>query len=213
MPSNLTWYVVMPQGKGVEVSRNLKLLLETRETIPVLCYISQHPKSSPTKAIAEMRIGLKTWYAAVRSLEDLGLVAGVRPLGGKKVRYFALTREGNEAMTALTSISLILAGSKGSMKADLQTTDKERESDRAGLLLCQLLLHAEREADREEILALIATAKACRRPIEAKLGAALLSFISGDPRVALSRIEEGLGGAASLQPPIAYFKFRSRLAF
>lgn len=190
----------------MERTQNLKLLLEVRETIPVLDYISLHPKSSPSKAIDDMGIGLKTWYRAVRKLEDLGLVAGVRPLGGTKVRYFALTREGNEAMTALAAISILVAPSKGSLRAELGKANKDRDSERVGEILCQLLLHAEREADGGELLGLIATAKTFRRPIEEKVGAALLSFIRGDPHTALVRVEEGLTAAASSPPNRSYFK-------
>ncbi len=171
---------------------NLKLLLATRETIPVLCYISSHPKASPNASIKVLRIGLKTWYAAILALEDLGLVVGVRPLGGKKIRYFALTREGKEAMTALSAISLVVGKSKGVLRVKLGKIDRAQEPRRVGEIICELLLLAERAADRKEIVGLISLAKDEGRELEATLGAAQLAFLSGEADVALERVKEGL---------------------
>jgi DNA-binding MarR family transcriptional regulator len=157
-----------------------------------LCYIASNQKCSPAIAIEDLEIGLKTWYAAVARLQELGLVVGVRPLGGKKVRYYTLTREGNEAMTALSSVSLIVESSKARLWAELDGLDVSRNQQRACALLCELLSHAEREADRKAILQLVATAQDAGCTSLALLGGAQLRFLDGRSDEALGIITTAL---------------------
>jgi tetratricopeptide (TPR) repeat protein len=134
-------------------------------------------------------IGAKPWYAAVRTLEDLGLVVGMRALGGKKIRYFTLTREGQRAIAALEVIGQLVSNSKTILRLELASLGEDGKRRRKCEILCMLLRHAEREANRSEMLDVIHLAEQTGHPEEALLGEAVLKNMSGDAKGAIESVE------------------------
>ena len=162
----------------------LALLLKPRATLRVLEHIAEHPSQRPREAYAQLGIANNTWYAAVRNLERLNLVAPTRGPAHRKVKAFHITPQGERALASVRELAAQVADSRGALEWELLGTPPLKGSARAGEVVCRLIEYAERRADFAELGRLESVAKKLGRPGEAHHARQVASFLVGQPKAA-----------------------------
>jgi DNA-binding MarR family transcriptional regulator len=125
----------------------LPLLLNPRDTLPVLQHLAENPTQSPWVACKATGLSSHTFYEVTAHLESLGLIVPTKGPAGRKVLRYLVTPEGERVVARLGDILAEIAGSRAGLEWELAKTPPLRGSPRAGAVLCGLIELAERRGD------------------------------------------------------------------
>lgn len=134
----------------------LELLQSPMGLLEILAYLADRDAASPAKAIADLAMNRKTFYACLVKLHALGLVFKRRESGQPLRAYYGLTTKGQEAAKHLASLAPILAGSAANLERELESlrdaAPTGRNLARRGEILRQLAEHKYAAGEWEDAL-------------------------------------------------------------
>jgi len=168
------------------------LLVEPRETLPVLEFISNHPNIAPKRASKELGIGINTWYEAVERLARMRLVTGAKALQDTRTRTLFLTPKGVQFLQRLNEALALSGDTPALLEFELENAAPRKGSARAGEVICHLLMDAERRGDFEEMSRLERAAANLGRPAERWLAVQVAAFLHGEMEESRRAAEKAL---------------------